>query len=104
MAAPFSGSDGTILQARLREIGSEYCRMCGACDGQCRNGLPVADMNRFLMYAENYGEFGLGRDHFRVLPADVREVRCGSCEGCTVQCPNGVHVPARLARAQECFA
>jgi predicted aldo/keto reductase-like oxidoreductase len=104
MSAPFSAGDGKILQTRLREIGPEYCRMCGACEGKCRFGLPVADMNRFLMYVENYGEFGLGRDNFRVLPAELQGVRCGSCEGCTVTCPNGVRVPDRLARAQECFA
>ncbi len=104
MAAPFNPSDGKILEARMREIGPEYCRMCGACDGQCRYALPVADLNRFLMYAENYGEFGLGREHFRVLPATAQQVRCASCEGCTVTCPNGVRVQSRLTRAQECFA
>ena len=77
MSVPFVPADGKILEARLREMGPEYCRMCGSCDGQCRYGLPVADMNRYLMYAENYGEFGLGRDNFQMLPASVKEVRCG---------------------------
>ena len=104
MSAPFAPADAKVLEARLMNIGPEYCRMCGGCDGQCRYGLPVADINRYLMYAENYGEFGLGRDHFRMLPAASRDVRCESCEGCTVACRNGVKVAARLARAQECFA
>ena len=104
MAAPFSEADGKVLAARLREIGPEYCRMCGACSGQCRYGLEVADINRFLMYSENYGEFGLGREHFQMLPAAAKEVRCASCERCTVTCPNGVRVAERLSRAQECFA
>ena len=30
---------------------------CGHCQGQCSQGLPVADVLRFLMYAEGYGEF-----------------------------------------------
>lgn len=104
MAVPFTPADGKVLDARLREIGPEYCRMCGTCAAQCRYGLPVADLNRFLMYSENYGEFGLGREQFQLLPAVARDVRCASCEGCTVECPNGVRVSARLARAQECFA
>ena len=72
--------------------------------GQCRYGLEVADINRFLMYSENYGEFGLGREHFQMLPAAAKEVRCASFAGCTVVCPNGVRVAERLVRAQECFA
>ncbi len=104
MAVPFSPDDAKVLQARLLQISPEYCRMCGECNGQCRQGLNVADLNRFLMYSENYGEFSLGREHFQTLPAAHREVRCSSCPECTVQCPYGVRVSQRLARAQECFA
>ncbi len=104
MATPFSDADGKTLEARLRQIAPEYCRMCDACQGQCRYGLPVADMHRFLMYSENYGEFSLGREQFDALPAHLRDVRCSSCEGCTVECPHGVRVMERLQRAQEYFA
>ena len=104
MGAPFTPADGKVLEARLREIAPEYCRMCNVCAGQCRNGLEVAALNRYLMYSENYGEFGLGREQFRLLPASMQEVRCSSCEECTVHCPNGVRVSERLTRAQECFA
>lgn len=104
MKDAFTPADSKVLQARIRDIGPEYCRMCGACSDQCRYSLPVADINRYLMYAENYGEFSLGREHFRVLPAASREVRCSICPDCTVACPNGVQVRARLARAQEAFA
>jgi predicted aldo/keto reductase-like oxidoreductase len=78
--------------------------MCGHCEGQCSQGLPVADMLRFLMYADGYGQFQLGRENFKALPAEVANVRCGSCTSCTVQCPNGVEVAARLHKAQQLFA
>lgn len=104
MMVLFTPDDRKVLEARLRQIGSEYCRMCDECRGQCRYGLPVADLHRYLMYSENYGEFGLGRDHFRALPAGLREVRCSLCPECTVACPYGVHIAERLTRAQECFA
>jgi predicted aldo/keto reductase-like oxidoreductase len=104
MAAPFSAADGKLLAQRLEEIRPLYCRMCGHCEGQCSQGLPVADVLRFLMYAEGYGQFALGRDHFKALPAEVAGVRCGSCTNCTVKCPNGVQVTARLHRAQQLFA
>ena len=65
--------------------------MCGECDGQCRQGLPVADVLRFLTYADGYGQFALGRERF-LGTADTEHaaVRCGDCPGCTVQCPYGV--------------
>jgi predicted aldo/keto reductase-like oxidoreductase len=104
MGAPFSAADGKLLARRLEEIKPYYCRMCGHCDGQCSQGLPVADVLRFLMYAEGYGQFGMGREHFQALPAELAAVRCSSCSKCTVECPNGVQVSARLHRAQQLFA
>jgi hypothetical protein len=104
MAEPFKTEDGRILAARLEQLRPLYCRMCGACEGQCSQGLPVADVLRFLTYAEGYGQFGLGRENFLKLTERERSVRCGDCAECSVQCPNGVKVARRVARAQEIFA
>jgi predicted aldo/keto reductase-like oxidoreductase len=104
MASPFSQSDGNLLAVRLEEIKPFYCRMCGRCDGQCQKGLPVADVLRFLTYAEGYGQFAMAREHFQALPAEVAGVRCSSCTNCTVACPNGVRVSARLHQAQQLLA
>jgi hypothetical protein len=101
MSSPYSAGDAKLLAMRLEQIKPLYCRMCGACDGKCRQGLPVSDMLRFLMYAEGYGQFPMAREHFRSLPAEIAAVRCNSCTTCSVQCPNGVRVPSRLQRAQE---
>ena len=103
MAEPFSEADEKLLAIRLEHIGPLYCRMCGACEGTCRKGLPVADILRYLTYAEGYGEFSRGRGHFLALPAEVTSVRCQDCASCTIACPFGVKVPSRLARAQELF-
>ncbi len=46
-----------------------YCRMCGSCSGVCEKGVPVADMLRFLSYAEGYGQFAMARDRYLALPA-----------------------------------
>ena len=83
----FDDADEKILAARLEEIRPYYCRMCGQCDGKCPQGLPVANMLRYLMYAESYGQFALGREHFLKLSAEHQGVRCADCPGCTVQCP-----------------
>jgi predicted aldo/keto reductase-like oxidoreductase len=56
------------------------------------------------MYAESYGQFALGREQYKALPAEIAAVRCSSCANCTVKCPNGVQVAARLHKAQQLFA
>jgi len=104
MTVPFTEADQKVLTAQLDYIRPLYCRTCGTCAGTCPKGLPVSDILRYLSYAEGYGEYPLGREHFLALPTDVREVRCNLCPTCTVHCPNGVRVAERLGRAQELFA
>ncbi len=104
MAQPFTDADQKILTARLEEISPYFCRMCGTCAGQCPQGLPVADMVRFVMYADGYGQFPLGREHFQRMSAEQQAVRCDQCPTCVVQCPHGVTVAERMMRAQELFA
>jgi len=104
MGAPLTDTDRKLLARQLEYITPLYCRMCGQCAGRCPQGLPVADVLRYLTYAEGYGQFALGREHFLQLPEEVTRVRCASCSSCAVECPNGVRVAERLIRAQELFA
>jgi predicted aldo/keto reductase-like oxidoreductase len=104
MAAPFTPADEALLTARLETIRPDYCSMCGECEGACPKGLPVADILRYLTYAEGYGQFALGRDNFLALPRELRDVRCADCIVCPVRCPQGVQVTRRLRRAQELLA
>jgi hypothetical protein len=104
MSSPFTEADGQLLAAHLELIRPLYCRMCGSCTGTCPQGLPVADVLRYLTYADGYGQFALGREKFLALPEEARQVRCRECASCAVRCPNGVRVAERLTRAQEWFA
>ncbi|MBS1857808.1 MAG: aldo/keto reductase [Acidobacteria bacterium] len=104
MAQPWGAADEKLLTAHLERITPLYCRMCGQCSGTCPKGLPVADVLRYLTYAEGYGQFALGREHFSQLAPRHAAVKCNECPVCSVQCPNGVHVAERLIRAQELFA
>jgi predicted aldo/keto reductase-like oxidoreductase len=104
MGERFGDSDKKLLAIQMERIAPLYCRMCGQCDGQCRQGLPVADVLRFVTYADGYGQFALGRERFQELSAEQVAVKCGDCPGCTVQCPYGVRVAHRVTRAQELFA
>jgi aryl-alcohol dehydrogenase-like predicted oxidoreductase len=104
MASGFSGADEKLLAEQLRYIRPLYCRSCGQCAGQCKQGLPVADIIRILSYADGYGEFGLARERYLELPEQHAQAKCSSCSGCTIDCPNGVRVAERVSRAQELLA
>jgi predicted aldo/keto reductase-like oxidoreductase len=104
MTEPFSAADEKLLARIDEEIRPFYCRMCQQCSGHCPNGVPVPETIRYLAYADFYGQFALGREHFLALPAETRAVRCRDCASCQVRCPNGVHVVERLMRAQDLFA
>jgi hypothetical protein len=104
MDQPYTAVDEKLLAAHLERISPLYCRMCGACEGDCRQGLPVADVMRCLTYADGYGQFALGRERYLEFASRRRDVHCADCVSCTVDCPHGVNVQSRVARAQEIFA
>jgi predicted aldo/keto reductase-like oxidoreductase len=104
MAEPFGEKDEKLLANQLAAISPVYCRMCGACGGECVKGVPVPAVLRILTYAEGYGQFALARERFLELPEQARAVRCGDCGSCSVDCPNGVRVRERVSRAQEILA
>ena len=104
MSETYGAAEEKLLARQLDQIAPLYCRMCGECAGACARGLPVANILRHLSYAEGYGQFALGREEFQKLGREVAAVRCADCGHCTVSCPYGVQIVARLRRAQELFA
>lgn len=102
MTETFTPADQQILAMRSEQLRPLYCRMCGACSGKCPKGVEVSELVRYVSYAEGYGEFALGREHYMALSEERRA--CGDCSGCTIECPNGVNIAGRVARAQELFA
>jgi predicted aldo/keto reductase-like oxidoreductase len=104
MSSGFTAADEKTLTAQLDFLRPRYCRMCGSCTGACPQDLPVADVLRYLAYAEGYGQFPIARENFLAMDERVRAVRCSDCTQCAVHCPNGVQVRDRLTTAQELFA
>ncbi len=100
----FGDRDAELLADQLAYIGPLYCRMCGSCGGVCERGLPIADLLRFLSYAEGYGQFAMARERYLELPRALRQIRCLDCSSCSVNCANGVEVRNRLIHAQALLA
>jgi len=104
MTEPYTPTDEKLLYVMNEKIRPDYCRMCYSCTGVCPKGLPVPDMLRFLAYNDFAGNYYQAKSNFQDLAKETRDVRCGDCSSCAIQCPNGVHVQARLCRAQELLA
>jgi hypothetical protein len=104
MGQSFTDADQKVLTATLEQIRPYFCRMCGQCEGQCPKGLPARDLVRFVMYADGYGQFPLGRENFQRMSAEHQAIRCADCSSCAIKCPYGVRVAELAMRAQELFA
>lgn len=104
MSEPYTPADEKLLVMLNEQIRPDYCRMCYQCKGVCPQGLPVADVLRFLSYHDFYGDYHRAIVSFRDLVKEVRDVRCSDCDACAIQCPNGVQVRDRLIRAQQLLA
>jgi hypothetical protein len=95
--------DRRYLETVAAEIGPRYCRPgCGACHGACPHGVPVADILRYKMYFEDYGEEKFAMQRYGLVPASARPSRCAGCEApCEAACPYGLRVRDRLSEADR---
>jgi predicted aldo/keto reductase-like oxidoreductase len=102
-------SGTTALTARDRqyltqvaaELGRDYCRPgCGACFDACTRGVPVADILRYRMYFEHYGDQAFARQRYAALPVSHAPLPCAGCEApCEAACPYGLRIRDRVAGA-----
>jgi aryl-alcohol dehydrogenase-like predicted oxidoreductase len=99
VGAPFSREDEAVLRAWTPRVSERFCRDCGTCAGSCPSGVHVPGLVRAAMYAEGYADLDRARREVRAIPASRRRPACTACPECTVRCPSGVFVRARIERA-----
>jgi predicted aldo/keto reductase-like oxidoreductase len=88
--------DHKILKTMFSYNSQRFCRMCGTCVGKCPKELAVSDLIRTAMYLEGYKDEKLARSNFLIIPEKKRKISCDTCEQCSVICPHGVAIPARI--------
>jgi predicted aldo/keto reductase-like oxidoreductase len=95
--------DSRYLDAVAAAVGPRYCRPgCGSCHAACPHGVPVADILRYKMYFEDYGEEKFAMQRYGLVPASARPSRCEGCAApCETACPYGVRVRERLSEADR---
>jgi predicted aldo/keto reductase-like oxidoreductase len=94
-------SDTALLEEYDRRIAGSYCAPhCGACLSSCPEGLPIDDVLRFRMYAEDYGWEREGIRRYAGLAKNAAV--CASCSApCTGACPLGLPIRERMLGAHD---
>jgi aryl-alcohol dehydrogenase-like predicted oxidoreductase len=98
VANPVSLAELQAFETAVASFASGSCHLCGACTGQCKYGVRVADIMRHLLYHDGYGDRAYAVARYRELP--VSAAPCADCTSCPVICPWGVPVRARMERAR----
>ncbi len=99
VASPMTAAEGWEFEQAVAQVSLGACCLCGSCTGQCRQNVQVADIMRYSLYHDGYGDRGRAADLYRALPASGRAASCTDCSDCTVVCPWGVPVRSRMERA-----
>jgi hypothetical protein len=92
-AEKLADGDLTLLGRYAHMNGQSYCRFaCNDCAGACPYGVPIADVMRTRMYANDYGDLRLARDEYALLRTNASA--CLSCSGqpCQGACSHGLPV------------
>ena len=77
------------------------CTYCGHCQ-PCPMGIDIAMVNKLCDLALQQAELPQSlREHYRNLPHNAAD--CVGCRSCEPNCPFGVKIAERMARAAEIF-
>jgi predicted aldo/keto reductase-like oxidoreductase len=100
-----AAADAPLLARYEARHGAEQCRSgCGACADACPAGVPIADVLRARMYAEDYGDLDLARAAWE--ESGAAGAACLACSGapCLGACPHGLAIGALTRRAAQRLA
>jgi len=101
MGMKLTRADARLVERYAEAIDRSYCRLCARCEPTCPEGVGISVVNRALMYAEGYREYGLGRDTFEEAASTAA---CATCTECVARCVNGLDIAGKMRRARSLFA
>ncbi len=95
--------DVSLLEKYDRLIAHTYCRPgCGACLAHCPYDVPIDDILRYKMYAQNYGREKEAMRLYASVPAAQRADHCAGCPApCLGACDFGVPIREQLSQADR---
>ncbi len=102
---PPSRADARLLERYEARNGATQCRYgCGECQSACPAGVPISDVLRTRMYAEDYGDLVSARSEYAALGAGASACLACAHRACTGACPHGLDIPELTSRAHRTIA
>ncbi len=83
-----------------------YCRGCSEiCENAITEDIPIADVMRYLMYADSYGDWERAVSGFRRIPKDIRrQINRIDYRAAEKQCPQKMAIGDLMRLAKERLA
>ncbi len=90
-------ADFMNLESYKTALQGKACAFCSQCIEQCQFNTGGLDAVRITMYADGYSDYELASSNAQQARANI--TRCLDCEGCVVQCSQGIDIKAAAQRA-----
>jgi len=90
-------SDALAISLMTAEANRTTCRLCGKCQSQCQQGIPITDILRFERYGMDDHDWEKAGSLYAGLP--TKGDSCISCRNCVEACPISLPIPEKLAKA-----
>jgi predicted aldo/keto reductase-like oxidoreductase len=89
--------DTQVLDMMIAEADQTTCRLCGKCQSQCPQQIPITEILRFERYALDDHDWKKASSLYKSLPkkGDV----CSNCNSCVESCPLNLPITDKLAKA-----
>ncbi|MBI2434698.1 MAG: aldo/keto reductase, partial [Candidatus Hydrogenedentes bacterium] len=103
MGLKLTKADEQVLERYAAAIRPMYCHRCDACTGMCPNGVDVQTINRALMYAEGYNDYGLASETYAGIALAASAAQCTDCDVCVVRCKHALNIGEKMRKARMLF-
>jgi predicted aldo/keto reductase-like oxidoreductase len=98
-------ADEQLLERYHALQGATQCRYgCGDCASACPLGVPISDVLRTRMYAEDYGDLSLARSEYAQLAGGAAACLTCAHQACAQACPHGLAIPELTRRAHSAIS
>lgn len=97
--------DFPLLQRYAQMHGTSCCRhACNDCEDVCPYAVPIADVLRTRMYAQDYGDMRLARSEYALLGAGASACLTCTAQPCAGACPHGLPINTLLTPMHRMLA
>jgi predicted aldo/keto reductase-like oxidoreductase len=89
--------DLRTIDIMTAEANKTACRLCGKCQAQCPQQIPITDILRFERYALDDHDRKKASRLYAELP--TRGDKCINCRSCVQSCPLNLQIPEKISKA-----